>query len=179
MSVRPYLGIHPTFGERVYIDPDATVIGQVTLSEDVSIWPGAVLRGDVERIRIGARSNVQDGAVCHVTHDGPYTPGGAGLAIAEEVTVGHRAVLHGCTIGPRCLIGMGALVLDGAVLDAEVMLGAGALVAPGKHLEGGWLYVGAPARPARPLRPDEREFLAYSAAHYVRVKDRYRDPAAG
>ncbi|MDY6955309.1 MAG: gamma carbonic anhydrase family protein [Pseudomonadota bacterium] len=173
MSVRSYLDVHPQLGERVYIDPDATVIGQVTLADDVSVWPGAVLRGDVERIRIGARSNIQDGAICHVTHDGPYSPGGASLVIAQEVTVGHRAVLHACSIGARCLIGMGALVLDDAVLDDEVMLGAGALVAPGKHLEGGWLYVGSPARPARPLRPAEREFLAYSAAHYVRMKDRY------
>ncbi|HBG51008.1 gamma carbonic anhydrase family protein [Candidatus Macondimonas diazotrophica] len=173
MSVRSYLDAHPQLGERVYIDPDATVIGQVTLADDVSVWPGAVLRGDVERIRIGARSNIQDGAICHVTHDGPYSPGGASLVIAQEVTVGHRAVLHACRIGARCLIGMGALVLDDAVLDDEVMLGAGALVAPGKHLEGGWLYVGSPARPARPLRPAEREFLAYSAAHYVRMKDRY------
>lgn len=173
MSVRPYLDFHPQLGERVYIDPAATVIGQVMLADDVSVWPGAVLRGDVERIRIGARSNIQDGAICHVTHDGPYSPGGASLVIAPDVTVGHRAVLHACSIGARCLIGMGALVLDDAVLDDEVMLGAGALVAPGKHLEGGWLYVGSPARPARPLRPAERDFLAYSAAHYVRLKDRY------
>ncbi|HBG30536.1 MAG TPA: gamma carbonic anhydrase family protein, partial [Gammaproteobacteria bacterium] len=108
MSVRSYLDAHPQLGERVYIDPDATVIGQVTLADDVSVWPGAVLRGDVERIRIGARSNIQDGAICHVTHDGPYSPGGASLVIAQEVTVGHRAVLHACRIGARCLIGMGA-----------------------------------------------------------------------
>lgn len=173
MSLRPYLDALPHLGERVYVDPAATVIGQVTLADDVSIWPGAVVRGDVNVIHIGARSNIQDGAVCHVTHDGPYSPGGAALMIGADVTVGHRAVLHACTIGARCLIGMGALVLDGAVLEEEVMLGAGALVPPGKRLESGWLYVGSPARPARLLREAERAFLAYSAAHYVRVKDRY------
>jgi len=174
MSLRPYLDALPHLGERVYVDPAATVIGQVTLADDVSIWPGAVVRGDVNVIHIGARSNIQDGAVCHVTHDGPYSPGGAALTIGADVTVGHRAVLHACTIGARCLIGMGALILDGAVLEEEVMLGAGALVPPGKRLDSGWLYVGSPARPARLLREAERGFLAYSAAHYVRLKDRYR-----
>lgn len=174
MSLRPYLDVLPQLGERVYVDPAASVIGQVTLADDVSIWPGAVVRGDVNVIHIGARSNIQDGAVCHVTHDGPYSPGGAALTIGADVTVGHRAVLHACTIGARCLIGMGALVLDGAVLEEEVMLGAGALVPPGKRLDSGWLYVGSPARPARLLREAERGFLAYSAAHYVRLKDRYR-----
>ena len=122
MSLRPYLDALPHLGERVYVDPAATVIGQVTLADDVSIWPGAVVRGDVNVIHIGARSNIQDGAVCHVTHDGPYSPGGAALTIGADVTVGHRAVLHACTIGARCLIGMGALILDGAVLEEEVML---------------------------------------------------------
>jgi carbonic anhydrase/acetyltransferase-like protein (isoleucine patch superfamily) len=173
MSLRPYLDVLPQLGERVYVDPTASVIGQVTLADDVSIWPGAVVRGDVNVIHIGARSNIQDGAVCHVTHDGPYSPGGAALTVGADVTVGHRAVLHACTIGARCLIGMGALVLDGAVLEEEVMLGAGALVPPGKRLDSGWLYVGSPARPARLLRETERGFLAYSAAHYVRLKDRY------
>ncbi|MES1992990.1 MAG: gamma carbonic anhydrase family protein [Pseudomonadota bacterium] len=174
MSLRPYLDVLPQLGERVYVDPAASVIGQVMLADDVSIWPGAVVRGDVNVIHIGARSNIQDGAVCHVTHDGPYSPGGAALTVGGDVTVGHRAVLHACTIGARCLIGMGALVLDGAVLEEEVMLGAGALVPPGKRLDSGWLYVGSPARPARLLREAERGFLAYSAAHYVRLKDRYR-----
>lgn len=174
MSLRPYLDALPHLGERVYVDPAANVIGHVTLADDVSIWPGAVVRGDVNVIQIGARSNIQDGAVCHVTHDGPYSPGGAALTVGADVTVGHRAVLHACTIGARCLIGMGALVLDGAVLEEEVMLGAGALVSPGKRLDSGWLYVGSPARPARLLREAERGFLAYSAAHYVRLKDRYR-----
>jgi carbonic anhydrase/acetyltransferase-like protein (isoleucine patch superfamily) len=174
MSLRPYLDVLPQLGERVYVDPAASVIGQVMLADDVSIWPGAVVRGDVNIIQIGARSNIQDGAVCHVTHDGPYSPGGAALTVGADVTVGHRAVLHACTIGARCLIGMGALVLDGAMLEEEVMLGAGTLVGPGKRLDSGWLYVGNPARPARLLREAERAFLAYSAAHYVRLKDRYR-----
>ncbi len=171
--MRRYLDQTPSLGQRVWVDPDASVIGQVILADDVSIWPRAVLRGDVNRIEIGARSNFQDGAIGHVTHDGPYTPGGIPLILGEDITVGHAAVLHACTIGNRCLIGMGAIVLDGAVIEDEVMLGAGSLVSPGKRLESGWLYVGRPAAPVRRLKDSELEMLRYSAAHYVRLKDRY------
>lgn len=163
----------PALGDRVWIDPAATVIGQVTLGDDVSIWPGAVLRGDVHRIEIGARSNIQDGAIGHVTHDGPYTPGGFPLLIGEEVTVGHGAILHACTVGARCLIGMGAVVLDGAAIESDVMLAAGSLVGPGKRLEAGRLYRGQPARPVRELDDSELEMLRYSAANYVKLKNQY------
>lgn len=173
MAIRPFRGTLPKIGSRVYIDESAVVIGDVVIGDDSSVWPCAVVRGDVHRIRIGARTNIQDGAVLHVTHDGPWTPGGFPLLLGDEVTVGHQAVLHACTVGNRCLIGMGAVVLDGAVLEDEVFVAAGALVSPGKHLDSGWLYRGNPARPARELRDDEREMLAYSAQHYVRIKDDY------
>ncbi|RFF32995.1 gamma carbonic anhydrase family protein [Wenzhouxiangella sediminis] len=174
-STRAWQGLQPTLGARVWVDPAASVIGRVELGDDVSVWPGAVLRGDVNKIRVGARSNIQDGTICHVTHDGPYTPGGLPLVLGEDITVGHGAILHACTIGDRCLIGMGALVLDGAEIAADVMLAAGSLVSPGKRLESGRLYRGRPAEPVRELSERELEMLRYSAAHYVRLKDQYLD----
>lgn len=164
---------HPRLGRAVYVADTARVIGDVTLGDEASVWPQAVVRGDVNAIRVGARSNLQDGCVLHVTHDGPYTPGGHALEIGDEVTVGHGAVLHGCRVGDRCLVGIRATVLDGAVIEDEVLLGAGALVPPGKRLESGFLYRGHPARKARVLNTDEREALAYSARHYVELARRY------
>ena len=172
-TIRPYFNHRPSLGQRVWIDPDATVIGQVALADDVSIWPRSVLRGDVNRIEVGARTNIQDGTICHVTHDGRYTPGGIPLILGQDITVGHAAVLHACTVGDRCLIGMGAVVLDGATIEADVILGAGSLVSPGKRLESGWLYVGRPAVPVRRLSEREFEMLRYSASHYVKLKDHY------
>lgn len=165
----------PRLGDDVYIAETATVIGDVHLGDECSVWPQAVIRGDVNAIRIGARSNVQDGCILHVTHDGPHTPGGHGLEIGDEVTLGHGAVLHGCRIGNRCLIGIRSTVLDGAVIEDEVLLGAGALVAPGKRLESGYLYHGQPARKVRKLSDTEHEALAYSARHYVELAQRYRN----
>jgi len=172
---RPFENAHPSLGRRVWIDPDATVIGRVKLGDDASIWPGVVLRGDVNYIDIGARTNVQDGTIGHVTHDGPYSPGGLPLMLGEDITVGHGAILHACTIGDRCLIGMGALVLDGAIIEDDVMLAAGSLVSPAKRLESGWLYRGRPAKPARKLSDRELDMLRYSAAHYVALKNKYLD----
>ncbi|WP_043768947.1 gamma carbonic anhydrase family protein [Algiphilus aromaticivorans] len=171
--IRAFEGRHPELAAGAWVDEQAHVSGEVQLGEDASVWPMAVLRGDVNRITVGARSNIQDNSTLHVTHDGPYSPGGIPLVVGEDVTVGHGVTLHACTVGDRCLIGMGSLVLDGAVLDDEVYLAAGSLVPPGKHLEGGWLYRGAPAKAARPLTDDERESLRYSAAHYVRLKNRH------
>ena len=171
--LRPYLGQVPRLGARCYIDAAACLIGDVTLGEDVSFWPGAVARGDVNFIRIGARTNIQDGAVLHVTHDGPYSPGGAPLLIGSDVTVGHGAILHACTVGDLCLIGMHATVLDGAIVERGAMIGAGALVPPGKRVGAGELWLGNPARMARRLGAREQEQLAYSAQHYVRLKDKY------
>ncbi|MFT4046047.1 MAG: gamma carbonic anhydrase family protein [Solimonas sp.] len=171
--IRPFAGATPVLGARVYVDEQAAVIGDVALGEDVSIWPFAALRGDVNRIVVGARSNVQDNSVLHVTHDGPYSPGGVMLAIGEDVTVGHGVILHACTIGDRCLIGMGAIVMDRAVVEPEVLLAAGSMVPPGKVLKSGWLYRGSPAQPARELTAQEIEHFRYSAAHYVKLKNRY------
>ena len=173
MNVRPFGDELPRLGVRVWIDPAAVVIGRVEIGDDASLWPMAVARGDVNSISIGARTNVQDGSVLHVTHDGPYSPGGLPLVIGEDVTVGHRAMLHACTIGHRCLIGMSATVLDGAVLEDEVFLAAGTLVPPGKRLEGRSLYRGSPAQRIRSLSEEELAMLRYSAEHYVRLKDRY------
>jgi len=164
----------PSIADSAYVDETAVVIGDVALAEDVSVWPGAVLRGDVNWIRVGARSNIQDGAVVHVTHAGPYTPeGGIPTVLGEDVTVGHRAVIHACTLGDRILIGMGATVMDGAVVESDVILGANALVPPGKTLESGYLYVGSPAKRQRSLTDVERAYLRYSAGHYVKLKQRH------
>ncbi|HEX7325998.1 MAG TPA: gamma carbonic anhydrase family protein [Rhodanobacteraceae bacterium] len=172
-NIRPYRNLSPQLGARVYVDPAATVIGDVELGDDVSLWPGVVLRGDVERIRVGARSNIQDGTIVHVTHDGPYTPGGFPCRIGADVTVGHAAMLHACTVEDCCLIGMHATVLDGATVRRHAFVGAGALVAPGKVVGEGELWVGNPARCVRRLSAREIAALQYSAAHYVELKDEY------
>ena len=179
MSLRPYRGRLPQLAARVYVDEAAVVIGDVVLGEDSSVWPCAVVRGDVSPIRIGARSSVQDGVVLHVTHDGPYTPGGRGLVIGDDVTIGHGAVLHACTVGNACLIGMGATVLDGVVIEDEVMVAAGALVPPGKRLPSRTLWAGNPARQLRELNAEQVEQLYYSARNYVKVKNDYLDDAGG
>ena len=163
---------HPALGERVYIDPACCVIGRVTLADDVSIWPMAVLRGDVNFIEVGARTNVQDGSVFHVAHKGRFSPGSP-LIVGEDVTVGHKAVLHACTVGNRCLIGTNAVVMDFAIVEDDVLLAAGSLVPQRKTLRSGWLYAGAPVKRIRELNEKELEMLAYSAAHYVKVKDQY------
>jgi carbonic anhydrase/acetyltransferase-like protein (isoleucine patch superfamily) len=173
MSVRSYQGIAPTLGPRVYVDPSAVVIGRVTLGEDTSIWPTAVLRGDVHEIRVGDRTSIQDGSVLHVTHDSHYSPSGRAMIVGSDVTVGHRVVLHACTVGNSCLIGMGSVLLDEVVVEDFVIVGAGSLVSPGKTLASRGLYVGSPARRVRDLKHEEIEFLSYSAAHYVKLKQEY------
>jgi carbonic anhydrase/acetyltransferase-like protein (isoleucine patch superfamily) len=172
--IRPYRGVLPTLGARTYVDPAAAVIGDVVLGDDVSIWPMTVVRGDVNFIRIGARSNVQDGTVIHVSHDGPHAKlGGFATVIGEDVTIGHKAIIHACRIEDAALIGMGAVILDGAVVKKHGFVGAGALVAPGKVVGEGELWLGNPARLARRLSDAEIEALYYSAQHYVRLKDDY------
>jgi len=163
----------PQIGNGVYIDPQSAVIGDVTLGDDCSVWPMAVVRGDMHRIQIGARTSVQDGAVLHITHAGPFNADGWPLTIGEDVTIGHKACLHGCTVGSRVLIGIGAIVLDGATIEDDVVLAAGALVPPGKILESGYLYVGAPCKKARPLSDKEKAFFRYSAENYVKLKEQY------
>jgi carbonic anhydrase/acetyltransferase-like protein (isoleucine patch superfamily) len=171
--IRSFEEKHPILGKNVYIDPAAVVIGEVTLGDDSSVWPMAVIRGDVNYIQIGHSCSIQDGAILHVTHDGPYTPGGKALILGDGITVGHQAVLHACTIDNYCLIGMGALILDGAHVKDHVMIGAGSIVSPGKVLDSGYLYLGNPARAIRALSAQEIEQLEYSAQHYVRLKNKY------
>jgi len=175
MSIRSYREISPTIAGSAYVDEAAVVIGDVVIGDESSIWPMAVVRGDVNHIRIGDLTNIQDGSVLHVTHAHPAAPeGGYPLIIGNEVTVGHNVTLHGCTIGDRCLIGMGSIVLDGATLEPEVLLGAGSLVPPNKVLEGGHLWLGNPAKKIRPLTDAERDWFAYSARHYARLAGHYR-----
>jgi carbonic anhydrase/acetyltransferase-like protein (isoleucine patch superfamily) len=173
MPIRKFNGKQPIIGDSVYIDDSAVVIGDVTLGNNVSIWPTTVVRGDVESIKIGDGTNVQDGSVLHVSHAGRFSTQGHPLTIGKGVTIGHKAVVHACTIGDYCLIGMSAIIMDDAVLEDYVMLAAGALVPPGKRLESGYLYVGSPARQARPLKESEKEFLEYSAKHYVHLKNEH------
>ena len=171
MAIRTYQGMTAQLGARVFVDPTAVVLGDVTLGEDSSVWPLAVIRGDMQRIRIGARTSVQDGCVLHITHAGPFNPEGFPLLIGDDVTIGHQALLHGCTVGNRVLIGMACIVMDGAVIEDQVVLGAGSLVPPGKRLVSGYLYVGWPAQQVRALSDKEQAYFSYSAANYVKLKD--------
>lgn len=173
-NIRAFQGVSPILGEGTYVDEAATVIGDVVLGDDVSIWPGTVVRGDVNYIRIGSRTNVQDGTIIHVTHDGPYgKPGGFATVIGEDVTIGHAAVIHACVIEDACLIGMGVTVLDGAHIKKNGFVGAGAVIPPGKVVESGELWLGNPAKCVRKLSEKEIEQLYYSAQHYMRLKDKY------
>lgn len=171
MTIRSYLHHAPTLGWRVFVDESSVVIGRVYLGDDVSVWPLVAIRGDVNDITIGARTNIQDGSVLHNTSPTSTPPLGFALVVGADVTVGHKAILHGCTIGDRVLIGMGAIVMDGAIVQDDVILGGGSVVSPGKVLESGGLYVGSPAKRVRELKPQEYEFLKYSAEHYVRLKN--------
>ncbi|WP_029591732.1 gamma carbonic anhydrase family protein [Franconibacter pulveris] len=171
--LRPYQTFFPQLGNRVMIDASSVVIGDVRIADDVGIWPLVAIRGDVNYVEIGSRTNIQDGSVLHVTHKSSYNPEGNPLIIGEEVTVGHKVMLHGCTIGNRVLVGMGSIILDGAVIEDDVMIGAGSLVPQNRRLESGYLYLGSPVKQIRPLKEAEIEGLKYSANNYVRWKDEY------
>ena len=171
--IRAFEGLAPQIHAEAWLDPTCLVIGDVHIGARSSVWPGTVIRGDVNSIRIGTETNIQDGSVLHTSHDGPFMPGGAALVIGDRVTVGHKAILHGCEIGDDCLVGMGAIVMDRSVVESGVIVGAGALVPPGKRLQSGYLYTGAPARQARPLTEREKAYFAYSADHYVRLAQRH------
>ena len=173
MNIRTYLDTQPNIAESAYIDPAAVVIGDVVLGEHTSVWPCAVIRGDVNHIRIGNRSNVQDLSMLHVSHKSADKPDGSPLLIGEDVTIGHRVVLHGCIIGNRVLVGMGSTILDDAIIEDDVMIGAGSLVPPRKRLESGYLYVGSPVKQVRPLNDEEKKFLVYSAKHYIHIAEQY------
>ncbi|MHC9511820.1 gamma carbonic anhydrase family protein [Kangiella sp. M94] len=175
MTIRKFNQHQPQLGEKVYVDETALVVGNVHIGADSSIWPMAVLRGDVHSIHVGARTSIQDGTVCHVTHAGPYDPEGHDLYVGDNVTIGHKAILHGCRIESNCLIGMGTVVMDGALIKENVIVGANSLVPPGRVLESGYLWVGSPARKIRKLTEEETDFFRYSADNYVKLKNQYLD----
>lgn len=177
-NVRAFQGVRPRIGADCWVDSTAVLIGDVHLGDESSVWPLTVIRGDINRIRIGRRSSVQDGSVLHVTHDGPYNPGGFPLTIGDEVTIGHQVTLHGCSLGDRILVGMATVVMDGAVVEDEVIIGAGSLVTPGKTLESGHLYVGRPAKAVRPLNERELGYFGYTAQRYVDLGRQYLDDDA-
>jgi carbonic anhydrase/acetyltransferase-like protein (isoleucine patch superfamily) len=161
VAIRTYQNFTPQLGARAFVDSSAVVLGDVEIGADSSVWPLVVIRGDMHSIRIGERSSIQDGSVLHITHAGPFNPHGYPLNIGDDVTVGHKVTLHGCSIGNRVLVGMGSIVMDGVVIEDEVVLGAGSL------------YVGSPAKQARELTEQERSYFRYSAENYVRLKDQH------
>lgn len=173
MTIRSFENIAPTIDDSAYIDEQASVIGDVHIGADSSVWPFTVLRGDVNKIRIGNKTNIQDNTTVHVTHDSHYHPGGFAAIVGNEVTIGHQAIIHACTIGDRCLVGMGSLIMDGVVIEDDTIVGAGSLVTQNKILDGGYLWLGRPVRRIRALSDEEKERIIYSAEHYVRIKNRY------
>ena len=172
-NFRSYRNITPILGEDVYVDQSAVLVGDITLGNDSSIWPLVAARGDVNTITIGARTNIQDGTVLHVTRKSTNNPAGNPLVIGDDVTVGHKCMLHGCILGNGILVGMGAIIMDGAVVKDDVFIGAGSLVPPNKVLESGYLYVGNPVKQVRELKENESSFLKQSAINYVELKDEY------
>lgn len=174
MTIRNFKHKSPDIHPTAYIDEQALVIGDVTIGEHSSVWPMTVVRGDVHSVRIGARTNIQDACVLHVTHDSAFASGGLPLVVGDDVTVGHRVTLHACSVGNFCLIGMSATVMDGVVLGDEVIVGAGSLVPTGKRLESGYLYVGSPVKRVRTLKDNELAFLEYSARHYSKLKNEHK-----
>ncbi|HEU0187922.1 MAG TPA: gamma carbonic anhydrase family protein [Gallionellaceae bacterium] len=173
MPLSNYLNTKPVIGDGVYLHPSCQVIGDVKIGNDSSVWCHTVLRGDVNHIVIGRGTNIQDLTMGHVSHKTAEDPKGAPLVVGDYVTVGHSVILHGCTIGNECLVGMGSIIMDGVVIPDRVMIGAGSLVSPGKVLESGKLYMGRPAKAVRDLTEEELAYLKYSAEHYMRVKDNY------
>ena len=171
--LKEFEGILPTIAASAFIDESAVIIGDVVIGEDCSVWPITAIRGDVNIIRIGRASNIQDGSVLHGSHIGEFNTKGAEIHIGDQVTVGHKVLLHGCRIGNQCLIGMGSIVMDNAIVEDRVMIGAGSLVTPNKVLESGYMYIGSPARRARALTQREIESLSYTANYYVSLKNRY------
>ncbi|MFT2110441.1 gamma carbonic anhydrase family protein [Marinomonas sp. 2405UD68-3] len=173
MTIRSFRGHTPVLGERVWVDESAVLIGDITIGEDSSVWPLVSIRGDMHKIRIGKRTSIQDNTCLHITHASDYNPDGYPLIIGDDVTVGHMAMLHGCTIHNQVLIGMGTTILDGAIVENQVVIGAGSLVPPGKRLESGFLYMGSPAKAVRPLKQSELDYFQYAGLNYVKLKDEY------
>jgi len=174
MGVRKFEQYTPEIAESAFVDDSAVVTGNVVIGADSSVWPMCSVRGDIHSIRIGQRTNIQDGSILHVTHDSEFAPGGNALSIGSDVTVGHNAVVHACTVEDLCLVGMGSVLLDGSIVRSGAIVGAGSLVPPGKELEGGYLWLGSPVKQVRELTENERAFLQYSARHYVDLKNRHK-----
>ena len=172
-AIRPFENHAPKIDPSAYVDPKCSIIGQVTIGKDSSIWPFASLRGDMHWVSIGEGSSIQDGSVIHVTHAGQYNPKGFPTRIGNFVTVGHKVTLHGCTVQDLCVIGMDSVILDGAVIESNVLLAAGSLVLPNKVLESGYLWAGRPAEKKRALTKEEIAFFEYSAKNYIKLKDQY------
>ncbi len=177
-NIRAFSGSTPKLADDVWVDESAVIIGDVEIGSGSSIWPTTVIRGDVNYIRIGNNTNIQDGSVLHVTHASPLAPEGCPLIIGNGVTAGHKVILHGCTVGDHCLIGMGAVVMDGAIIEPKVIVAAGSLVTEGKVLEGGYLWRGSPATKARPLSEKELSFLEYVSGHYTKLARIYSEEKA-
>ncbi len=173
MAIRSFKGKTPRFGERCYIDESCVLVGEISCGDDVSFWPFVAARGDVNSMKIGHRTNIQDATVLHVTRVSESNPDGFPLIIGNDVTIGHKCMLHGCTLGDRILVGMGAIIMDGAVVEDDVFVGAGCLVPPNKTLKSGYLYVGSPAKQARKLTDSELAFLKISADNYLVTKDEH------
>jgi len=173
MTIRKYKNVTPTFGKRCYIDDTSVLVGDINCGDDVSFWPFVAARGDVNKITIGHRTNVQDATVLHVTRKSKKNPDGFPLTIGDDVTIGHKCMLHGCTLGSRILVGMGAIIMDGVEVGDDIIIGAGALVPPNKKLEAGYLYVGNPCQQKRKLTEEEISFLAQSSLNYVALKNDY------
>lgn len=172
-NIQSFQGHIPQLASGVYVHPAATIIGDVQIGENSSIWPGVVIRGDVNFISIGKNTNIQDLSLLHVNHKSNDDPEGSPLIIGDNVTIGHTVILHGCTIEDECLIGMGSIVMDKAIVQKQVLLAAGSLVPEGKVLESGYLYVGRPAKKVRALTADEISNIMYSANSYVQLKNQY------
>ena len=173
LKLRSFKNISPKIGLNTYVDEASVLVGDIEVGADSSIWPLVAGRGDVNIIRIGDRTNIQDGTILHVTRFSEANPTGFPLIIGNDVTVGHHCMLHGCTLGDRILVGMGAIIMDGVIVEDDVFIGAGTLVPPNKRLESGYLYMGNPMKQARPLKESERAFLKQSAINYVVLKDEY------
>lgn len=169
--ILPHKGRLPTIAPDVFVAPTAVVIGDVVIGAETSVWFGCVIRGDVHEIRIGQRTNIQDGTVVHVTG------GKLGTYIGSDITIGHNATIHACTLEDGCFIGMGAVILDGVVVETGAMVAAGAVVTPGKRVKRGELWGGNPAKLLRPLAADEMAFFPKSAANYARLAESYRGEA--
>jgi len=174
MTIRNFEDKQPNIHSSTFVDDTALILGDVKIGENCSIWPMTVIRGDVNTIQIGNNTNIQDNSVLHVTHDGPYNPGGFDLKIGNNVTVAHRVILHGCHVADSCLIGMGATIMDGVIIESHNLIGAGSLVTPDKHLESGYLWMGSPVRKVRKLTNKELESIEYSALNYVKLKKQHQ-----